>query len=605
MSKYKETSMAAIFQNQVQKFGDRACVMYKKAGVYTPISWTEMNTMIRRLGAFLLSIGIKKGDKVAVFSPNRYEWWVADQAILGIGAVNVPIYATNSAEEAQYVLDHSESKACLVATEDHLARVMKIKSKAKKLKTLIIFDEPDKKKAGVITLADAMAKGAAYKDQKAFDKRMGAINLKDVASIIYTSGTTGNPKGVMLTHSNFVSNVKQIMTDFGRYLQDSDIFLSFLPLSHSLERTAGYYMPVIMGATVAFAEDVSTMQQNLTEIRPTIMVSVPRLYEKIHAGILAKVAEAPGLKKKLFGAALSTAAKALPYICEDRPKPGFLNFKYNLFDKLIYSKLKVALGMDRMKFAVSGGGPLSVGDAEFFLGMGVVVLEGFGLTETTPVTNVNHLGEIKAGSVGRPLPDTIVKISDEGEILIKGPQVMPGYYKNPQATKEVFTKDGFFRTGDIGMIDEKGRLHITGRIKDIIVTAGGKNISPQNIENSVKNSKFIEQIAVIGDKRKYLSALVIPAFDEVEKWAKKNGYAFSDRRDLLAKEEVNRLIAEEIDAHTKHFSRVEQIRKFTLLDAEWTQATGELTPTLKVKRRVLEKKYANEIDTMYPSGVGD
>jgi len=605
MSKYKENSMAAIFQNQVQKYGDRACVMYKKAGVYTPISWNEMNGMIRKLGAYLISIGIKKGDKVAIFSSNRYEWWVADQAILGVGAVNVPIYATNSAEEAYYVIDHSESKACLVGTEDHLNRVLKVKGKLKRVKHLIVFDELDKKKAGVITLADAMKKGASVKDQKAFDKRMNSISLKDVATIIYTSGTTGNPKGVMLTHSNFVSNVKQVMTDYGKYLFDTDIFLSFLPLSHSLERTAGYYMPVIMGATVAFAEDVSTMQQNLTEIRPTIMVSVPRLYEKIHAGILAKVAEAPGLKKKLVGGALSTASKALPYICEDRPKPGFLNFKYNLFDKLVYSKLKVALGMDRMKFAISGGGPLSVGDAEFFLGMGVIILEGFGLTETTPVTNANHPGEIKAGSVGRAIPDTIVKISDEGEVLIKGPQVMKGYYKNPQATKEVFTKDGFFRTGDIGMIDEKGRLHITGRIKDIIVTAGGKNISPQNIENSIKNSKYIEQIAVIGDKRKYLSALVIPAFEEVEKWAKKGGISFSDRADLLRKEEVSRLVAGELDKYTKQFSRVEQIRKFTLLDAEWTQATGELTPTLKVKRRVLEKKYAGEIESMYPKDSGD
>ncbi len=605
MSKYKENSMAAIFQNQVLKYGDRACVKYKKAGVYTPISWNEMNDMIRKIGAFLLSIGVKKGDRVAIFSANRYEWWVTDQAILGIGAVNVPIYATNSAEEAHYVLDHSESKVCFIGSEDQLNRILKVKGKLKKLKTLIVFDELDKKKAGVFSMQEAFKKGEAYKDKKAYDKRMDSIKFKDVATIIYTSGTTGNPKGVMLTHSNFVSNVKQIMTDYDKYLNDQDVFLSFLPLSHSLERTAGYYMPVIQGATVAFAEDVSTMQQNLAEIKPTVMVSVPRLYEKIHSGIVAKVADAPGIKKALFGGAMSTAAKALPYICDEKPKPAFLNFKYNLFEKLIYSKLKAALGMDRMKFAVSGGGPLAVADAEFFLGMGIIILEGFGLTETTPVTNANHPGEIKAGSVGRAIPDTIVKISDEGEVLIKGPQVMLGYYKNPKATKEVFTKDGFFKTGDIGMIDEKGRLYITGRIKDIIVTAGGKNISPQNIESSVKNSKLIEQIAVIGDKRKYLSALVLPAMDEIEKWAKKSGISYNGRPDLLKKEEVNKLIAEELAKFTKQFSRVEQIRKFKLLDAEWTQQTGELTPTLKVKRRVLEQKYASEIESLYPADAGD
>lgn len=605
MSKYKETSMAAIFQNQVLKYGDRACVMYKKDGVYTPISWNEMNAMIRKLGAYLISIGIKKGDKVAIFSPNRYEWWVADQAILGIGAVNVPIYATNSAEEAQYVLDHSESKVCFVATEDHLERVLKVKNKCKRLKHLIIFNELKKKKPGVITFSEALAKGAAYKDQKAFDKRLTSIKLDDLATIIYTSGTTGNPKGVMLTHKNFVSNVRQIMTDYKQYLSDEDIFLSFLPLSHSLERTAGYYMPVVMGATVAFAEDVTTMQQNLQEIRPTIMISVPRLYEKIHAGILAKVAEAPPIKQKLFNAAVATAAKALPYICEEKPMPLPLRLRYRLFDKLVYSKLKVALGMDRMKFAVSGGAPLSVGDAEFFLGMGIIILEGYGLTETTPVTNANRPGMIKPGSVGPAIHDTDVKIGEDGEILIKGPQVMKGYYKNPKATAEVFTKDGYFRTGDIGTIDEKGRLYITGRIKDIIVTAGGKNISPQNIENSIKNSKYIEQIAIIGDKRKYLSALVIPAFDELEKWAKKKGIAFSSRKDLIKNEEVYKLIGSEIEKYTKQFSRVEQIRKFTLLDAEWTQATGELTPTLKVKRKVIEQKYAAEIESMYPKEMGD
>ena len=419
MSKYKETSVAAIFQNQVAKLGDKACVAYKKGGVYVDLSWKQMDELIRKLGNFLLSLGIKKGDKVAIFSPNRYEWWVADQAILSIGAINVPIYATNSPDEAQYVLEHSESKACLVATEDHLERVLKIKKKIPKCKSLVIFDDLSKKKAGVMTLEEAYRKGEAYKDKAMFDKRLKAITLKDVATIIYTSGTTGNPKGVMLSHGNFVSNVNQIMHDFRSYFTPDEIFLSFLPLSHSLERTSGYYLPVISGAKVAFAEDFSTIQQNLVEIKPTMIVSVPRLYEKIHAGILAKVADAPGLKKKLFFWALKVASQNLPYICNEIPRTGFFAKKFNIADKIIFSKLKAALGMERLKFAVSGGGPLSVSDAEFFLGMGILILEGFGLTETTPVTNVNRPGLIKPGSVGPAMPDTIVKIADDGEILIK------------------------------------------------------------------------------------------------------------------------------------------------------------------------------------------
>lgn len=594
-----ETSVAAIFQNQAAKYGDRACVAYKHEGSYTNISWNDMNTMVRNIGAYLLSLGVKKGEKIAVFSPNRYEWWVADLAILSIGAVNVPIYATNSAEEALYVLNHSDSRLCFVGTADHLEKVQKIRKKLKKLQSVVIFDNPEKKSAGVVTFGDALKSGAVYNNKSLFDKRLTAIKPDDLATIIYTSGTTGDPKGVMLSHNNFVSDVNQIITDFRGRFSDDDVLLSFLPLSHSFERTVGYYLPIAAGGTVAFAEDFSTIQENLQEIRPTVIVSVPRLYEKIHAGVLSRVSDVTGIKRKLFDGALKTASKNLPYICREIPRKGIFKLRYNFFDRLIFSKLREALGLDRIKLAVSGGGPLSVTDAEFFLGMGILVLEGFGLTETTPVTNVNRPGQVRPGTVGSPLADTTVKISDEGEILIKGPQVMLGYYKNKDATRAVFTKDGFFKTGDIGSIDEKNRLSITGRIKDIIVTAGGKNISPQNIENSLKGSKFIEQVAIIGDRRKFLSALIIPVFDELRKWAKSKKISFLNNSELISNELVVGLIAEEIDKYTKRFSRVEQIRKFKLLDAEWTQATEELTPTLKIKRAVVEKKYAREIESMY------
>jgi long-chain acyl-CoA synthetase len=481
-----------------------------------------------------------------------------------------------------------------------LKRILKVKPKLKKLKQVVIFDEPGKSAKGVITLSNAFKIGQGYNKKGEFNKRLAAIKPGDVSTLIYTSGTTGNPKGVMLTHNNFVSNATICLNEVKHLVDPNDSYLSFLPLSHSLEMTCGYYMPIIVGAKVAFAEDISKLMENFQEVRPTIIISVPRIYEKVHAGILAKVAEGSGVKKAIFNWAMKQASKNLPYQCKNIPRTGLFAKQFNLADKLVFSNLKKAIGLDRLRFAISGGGPLSVSDAEFFIGMGITILEGFGLTETTPVTHFNRPGNIKPGTVGTPIPQTKVKISDEGEILIKGPQVMKGYYKNPKATKEVFTKDGYFKTGDIGVIDEEGFLRITGRIKDIIVTAGGKNISPQNIENSLKTSQFIEQVAVIGDRRKYLTALVIPAFEAVGKWAKKNGIAYSGNKDLIARDEVQKLIAGEIEKYTKQYARVEQIRKFKLLDAEWTQDTGELTPTQKVKRRIIESKYGREIESLYP-----
>ncbi|MBN2158265.1 MAG: long-chain fatty acid--CoA ligase [Spirochaetes bacterium] len=600
MAKYKETCMPAIFQNQAEKYGSRACVGYKKGGAFVDISWADMNSMIHDLAYYLLSLGVKKGEKLALFSPNRWEWWVANQATLSIGAISVPIYATNSSEEAQYIIDNSDSRACFVGTEDHLDRVLKVRGKLKRMKHIVVFDETRKKLKGVLTLSEAFKVGRGYKKKNEFDKRLKSVKPSDVSTIIYTSGTTGNPKGVMLMHSNFLSNATIVYNEVKEHMSSEDTMLSFLPLSHSLEMTCGYFIPTLIGAKVCFAEDISKLMENFQEVRPTIIISVPRIYEKVHAGILAKVAEGSGVKKAIFGWAMKIAAKNLPYECRNMPRTGLFAKQFNLADKLVFSKLKKTIGLDRMRFAISGGGPLSVSDAEFFIGMGIKILEGFGLTETTPVTHFNRPNNIKPGTVGHPIPQTKVRISDDGELLIKGPQVMKGYYKNPKATKEVFTRDGFFKTGDIAMIDEEGFLKITGRIKDIIVTAGGKNISPQNIENSLKTSQYIEQVAVIGDRRKYLSALVIPAFETVSKWAKKNGVSFSGHKDLTEKPEIYKLIAGEIEKYTKQYARVEQIRKFKLLDAEWTQQTGELTPTQKVKRRIIESKYAKEIESLYP-----
>jgi long-chain acyl-CoA synthetase len=595
-----QNSMARIFQDQVAKYGDRACVGYKKDGSYQDISWNEMDEMVRAIGSFLISRGIESGQNVALFSQNRWEWWVVDLAILSIGAANVPIYATNSSEEAHYVLEHSESRVCFVGTQEHMEKVVKVRDRLPELGAIVVLDEGTDKPEGVISFAEALEEGRKQDHREEFERRLKAIRPQDVASIIYTSGTTGPPKGVMLSHSNFVSNVHQILDDFSYLLGDDDVFLSFLPLSHSLERTAGYYLALGIGATVYFAEDFSKIQENMVEVRPTLIVSVPRLYEKIHAGILSKVGDASPVKRGLFGWAIGVARDNLAYVCEGRKRAGWFKCKHDLADKLIFSKLKAALGMDRLKFAVSGGGPLSVSDAEFFLGMGVTVLEGFGLTETTPVTNVNRPGMIKPGTVGPPVKDTEIKIADDGEILIRGPQVMLGYYKNEEATREVLTEDGFFCTGDIGRVDEDQCLMITGRKKEIIVTAGGKNIAPQNLENALKGSRFVEQVTVIGDRRKYLAALIVPNFEELTKWADKVGVTYGSHEELVKDEKVQHLFEKVIDKYMRPFARAEQIRRFCLLADEWTQQTGELTPTLKCKRRVIEDKYCDEIECMYP-----
>jgi len=601
MATFKETSMGAIFQNRVQQHGDKALVSFKnKEGVWVDLSWNQMNEKVRNLGCYLLSKGVKPGEKIALFSPNRYEWWVADLAILSIGAVNVPIYATNSAQECRYIIDNSDSIICFAGTIDHMQKVLSVKDDLPDLREVIIFDDLTDGRPGVTDLNAAMKEGSGYPNKNEFDERLKPINIDDIATIIYTSGTTGNPKGVMLSHKNFVSNVNQLHAVDPDFLSGDHVFLSFLPLAHSLERTVGYYTPIFLGHKVAFAEDVTKLLENFQEVRPTFIVSVPRIYEKVHNGILAKVAGAPPVKKALFNWAMGVARDNLPYFCNNTPRTGFFAFKYNLADKIIFSKLKAALGMDRLHGAISGGGPLSVSDAEFFLGMGIRILEGFGLTETTPVTNGNKPKKIKPGTVGPAVKDTIIKIGEGGEILVKGPQVMKGYYKNEAATREVFTEDGFFRTGDTGEIDDEGYLKITGRIKDIIVTSGGKNISPQNIENSLQASPYIEQVAVIGDNRKYLSALIVPSFENLEKWANEQGISFSSHKDLISNDKVASLFEKEIEENMKDFARVEQIRKFTLLDTPWAQETGELTPTLKLKRRVINKKYARVIDAMYP-----
>ncbi|HON79533.1 MAG TPA: long-chain fatty acid--CoA ligase [Spirochaetota bacterium] len=599
MAVYNWNSIAEIFSMRAEQYGSAPCISFKRGSSYEDISWGDLHTLVRNTGYFLLSKGIRKGEKVAIYAPNCFEWVVADMAALSVGAVTVPVYPTNPPEETRYILANSDSKICFAGTAAHLNNLLKIRKRLAKLRDIVLFEGGGDKKE-VPSFSDAVDEGIRYGNKALYEKRLAAIKPGDIATVIYTSGTTGDPRGVMLTHENITANIEQINDAFGDVIQEGDIFLSILPLSHAFERTVGYYWPVFAGARIAYAENFSSVARNLLEVRPHCIISVPELYENFHREILSR-AEMSGTLKKLFLRwSFDVAAENAPYVCGNRDPEGVFSLKHRIAEALVFSKLREAMGLDRIRCAVSGGGPLSARDAEFFPGIGVPLIEGFGMTETSPVISVNRPGMIQPGTVGTPCRETVIKISEYGEVLVRGPQVMKGYYKNRDATRHAFTKEGYLKTGDMGHVDDEGFLRISGRIKDIIVTSGGKNIAPQNIEYRLRQSPYIESIAVVGDRRKYLSAIIIPSFDQLYTWARKKGIEYFSKKELVTDERVINLISGEIEMLSEDFSRTERVRRFKLIDDMWSQETNELTPTLKIRRQVIEEKYAREIEDMYP-----
>lgn len=494
MENFNETSVGSAFQNRASKYNDKALMIWKQEEIWKNISWNEVNEMVRALGLFLIHRGVQPGDKIVIFSPNRYEWWVADLAILSIGAVTVPIYATSTIEEVYNVIENSEPIMCFAANNDNLEKILKLKSKFTNLEMVVTFDKISTSYDSVISFRNARKEGIATVNKDEFDKRLSLIGFEDLATISYSSGTTGKPKGVMLTHKNLISNLNQVLDINAEMFSMKHTFLSYLPLSNTLERILGYYMPMFLGQEVAFAEDLSKLIENLQEVRPSIIVSAPMFFEKVHSGIMAKVAGAPPVKKALFNWSMGIAKQNIPFICNGKPRSGFFAFKYDIANNLIFSKLTTALGMDKFQVVLSGGGPLSAPDAEFFLGMGIKVLEVYSLTEATSIVSSNKLEMIKPGSVGNALKDTILKIGEENEIQVKGPQVMKGYYKNMAATKDAFTEDGFLRTGDMGEIDDDGCLKITGRIKGRVTSSPEQSSHATDMIHPDKQVKETERM---------------------------------------------------------------------------------------------------------------
>jgi long-chain acyl-CoA synthetase len=592
-----EDTVVKLFWNRVRRYGMRTALRVKRAGLWQDIGWEEWGRSVRNFAMGLRALGLKERDRVALLSENRPEWTYADLAVLSANAVDAPIYATNIPEQVEHIVRDSGSRFIVVSTESQLAKVLEVRSRVPDLEKVILMDpETEHPGDGILTFAAVQALGEAKGDSAAFEKGLERGRPEDLATLLYTSGTTGAPKGVMLTHGNFLANVRGALEILP--IRESDLALSFLPLSHSFERLAGYYTVMAGGGTIAFAEGIDKVPENIQEIRPTVMCSVPRLYEKMHTRVLTMAETGPGLKRKLFYWSLNVGSEVSKRITSKKDLPAVLRLRHKVADRLVFEKLRARMG-GRLRFFISGGAPLSREIAEFFHAAGILILEGYGLTETSPVISANRPEGYKLGSVGQPLPNLEVRIAPDGEILVKGPSVMKGYYNRPEDTREVLSEDGWFATGDIGYLDQDNFLYITDRKKDIIVTAGGKSIAPQNIENLLKLNRFIEQVCIIGDRRKYLTALICPSFPELEAYARQNGIPAESRERLLEEPRIRRLFEEAVEEVNAQLARYESIKRFEILHVEFSQETGELTPTLKVKRKVVGTKYKEQIDRMY------
>jgi long-chain acyl-CoA synthetase len=596
-------SLLDIVSEQVHGRSKETAALVKREGRYQPVTWSELWNDAERVARALVAIGISANDHVNIVSNTRYEWVMLDLGILAAGAVTVPIYPSNLADECLYVTDHSGSR--LVFCEDH-SQVAKFLSVRDNLANVIkIVQMTGEVQAGtdwVIAMADFIALGRDVEDAKLAERR-ASLGPESILTIIYTAGTTGRPKGVVLTHSCMIYEAEAVRK-IG-VLEHDDIQLLFLPLAHSFAKVleAGW---IATGHVLAFAENMNTIKQNLGEVRPTIMAGVPRVFEKFYAAVVEKGMSAGGLKAKLFAAALELSAKHGELELEGK-QLGFVDaMKFNLLKKLVFAKVgagvMATLG-GRMRLMVSGGAPLPLKIAWFFRDAGIVVLEGYGLTESSAATTVNLPGNNQIGTVGPPLPGTQAKIAADGEILLKGPGIMREYWNNPEATAESII-DGWFHTGDIGVIDERtGAVRITDRKKDLIITAGGKNIAPQRIENLVKSGGLISQCVVHGDRRKYLTALVTLDEAQLREWASHHGVT-GDYKSMAKNPKVRAFVEQLIERANKELASYETIKKFEILDHDFSIETGELTPKLSVKRKVINSKYGHIFDGFYEDGSG-
>ena len=587
-------TLPSKFLHAVDTWPNPRAQMFLSASGWQQISSAEFLRRIAGLSQAFVELGVKPGDCVGLFAANRPEWHTADFAITGAGGVTVPVYFNESAERMVYILNHAEAKILFVAGAAQLAKLLAIRGELEHLEHIVVADGGSSVPSEYLQYETLIA-SAGGADVASYRLRSSQVLPGQLASIIYTSGTTGEPKGVMLTHNNFCSNATDVGCDFNLHSQQ-DVAISFLPLAHVYGRTLDYIY-LFQAVSIAYVEVVEHLAQALKEVRPTVMAAVPRVFEKIYAKLMEQGSQQTGLKRKIFYWAIRTAEQTALWRCGETNVGPILKLDWFLADRLVYSKIREGTG-GRLRIVSSGGAPLSKALAEFFWAVGVPIYQGYGLTETSPIVSSNY-PKNRVGSSGQPIPNCEVRIASDGEVQVRGPMIMQGYYKRPEATREVLDEDGWFSTGDIGYLDKDNYLFITDRKKDLLKTAGGKFVAPQPIENALKTSPYVLNAMVIGDKRKFVVALVVPNPTTVAAKIAEQGIAFKNNAEMAEHPAVRALLQAEIQRLTVHLAQYESIKRFAILPDDFTFDNGALTFTMKLKRRVVEEQFRDVIESLY------
>jgi long-chain acyl-CoA synthetase len=594
-----EGNVAELFLEALDSHRKPAALRYKRAGTWHDISHSRIYDDVKRVALGLAELGVEPGDRVAIISENRPEWLFSDFGCVMSRTISVPLYPNLPVDQVCYMLRDSEAKVVFVSTEDQQAKVREAKADSPSLEHVIVYDETPGLTSDMRTFSQLLELGDArvgdIPDEE-YRERALDTDPHELLTVLYTSGTTGQPKGVMLTHNNLFSNVRSVLQVLE--ITSSDVSLSALPLCHIFERMAGHYTMLAAGVTICYAESLAAIDRDLLDVRPTVMTMVPRFYERTYATVEQTARESGAAHEKILGWAIDVAGKRLNRKLDGKLVGPLLALQYTIADRLVFSKLRAGTG-GRVRFFVSGGAPLSPALAHFYLSAGLRIVEGYGLTETSPVIALNRLERIKLGTVGEPLPGVEVAIAEDGEVLTRGPHVMKGYYKMPEATAAAIDSDGWFHTGDIGELDDEDCLKITDRKKDLIVTAGGKNIAPQPIESRVKTSPYVTEVVMLGDRRRFPILVVVPDFGALEAWARSRDLEFDSHEALVRDQRVVDFMESELLAPLADLARYERPKKVALLPRELRVDTGEITPTLKVRRRIIEEKYWELIDPLY------
>ncbi len=592
-------TLPALLRDRCRTNGAATAHREKHLGIWQSFSWDDYLTQVRRIGMGLRALGLRRGDVVAILSEDSKEWMYCDMAAQCMGAVSSGVYTTDSARQLAYLVNDSQTRFLFLENEEQLDKFLEVEAQMPSLEKVVIFD-PEGLHAfshpKCLFLSELYDLGETHDDPAAFDAEIDKARPEDLAVLIYTSGTTGDPKGVMLTQENILAGMESSL--YALPFEKGAEQLCFLPLCHILERLVSLYTPLIVSSTVNFAESPETVFDNLREVSPHGFVAVPRVWEKVYSRVLIMAQEATWIGRWAFGRAVKAGEARASFTLEGRPVPAGVALRYRIWDLLVLGNLRRLLGMDRLREGVTGAAPISPDLVKWYHAIGVPLYEGFGMSETAGVATINQPGANRTGSVGRAVPGVELRIGEADEILVRGLNVFQGYLGKPEKTAETFSADGWLKTGDIGRIED-GYLIITGRMKDIIITAGGKNITPAEIESRLKFSHYISDAVIIGDRRKYLTALIMIDQENVEKYAQDHKVPFSDFRSLCRAPEITDLIRREVDAVNREFARVEQIKDFRLIDVLLTAEDEELTATMKLKRATVETRHKALIDDMY------